>query len=74
MHRRLTDKFAIDLAMSWCIGDRVTDLLPAIELGAKGILVRTGDGERNVAESIAAGFQVAADLADAAELIIAADS
>lgn len=71
MHRRLADRLDIDLASSWCIGDRITDLVPAVELGANGMLVKTGDGERNVAESAAAGFPIAADLRDAAEMILA---
>ncbi len=36
-------EFDVDLASSWMIGDRPTDVLTAVNAGAKGILVKTGE-------------------------------
>lgn len=55
---------------AWCIGDRVTDLLPARELGGRGVLVLTGDGPAHEEEARSEGFEVAADLAAAVDLIL----
>ena len=72
MHRQATQRFGIDLARSWCIGDRPGDLLPARALGAQAVLVRTGDGARHVAEAGTLGFPVAADLRAAIALLTSA--
>ncbi len=62
----------IDLKKSYCIGDKLTDVLPARDLGARAILVRTGYGEQQL-DSIAQledfTVSIAADLADAARII-----
>jgi D-glycero-D-manno-heptose 1,7-bisphosphate phosphatase len=55
---------------AWCIGDRVTDLLPARELGGRGVLVLTGDGRAHEEDARSEGFEVAADLAAAVGLIL----
>ncbi len=39
-------RWDIDLARSWVIGDRDVDVLMAAAVGARGVLVRTGYGER----------------------------
>lgn len=44
MHRRAAEAFDIDFARSYCVGDKIADVLPAAELGGQGILVRTGYG------------------------------
>lgn len=69
LHRDAAARFAIDLARSWCIGDRPTDLLPARALGGHAVLVRTGDGELHVSEAGSLGFPVAADLGAAVLLL-----
>lgn len=55
---------------AWCIGDRVTDLFPARELGGRGVLVLTGDGHAQEQVARSEGFEVAADLAAAVGLIL----
>ncbi|MFN2317967.1 MAG: D-glycero-alpha-D-manno-heptose-1,7-bisphosphate 7-phosphatase [Gemmatimonadales bacterium] len=55
---------------AWCIGDRITDLLPAREFGGRGVLVLTGDGHAHAAEARSEGFEVVADLAAAVQLIL----
>ncbi|MEI2721052.1 MAG: HAD family hydrolase [Gemmatimonadales bacterium] len=69
LHREAAERFGIDLARSWCIGDRPSDLLPSQALGGRAVLVRTGDGELHVAEAGSLGFPVAADLRAAALLL-----
>lgn len=65
---------AVDLASSYLVGDKVTDIACAQRAGAKGILVLTGYGRDelvkiNRADS-AQPHYVAADLLDAVEWII----
>lgn len=44
MHRRAAEALDLDLAASYYVGDKLSDVLPALELGGQGILVRTGYG------------------------------
>lgn len=60
----------IDLAESWWVGDRLTDVQPAAELGGKAILVATGEGNLNQGQARASGVTVVADLAAAATEIV----
>lgn len=69
LHREAAARFDIDLARSWCVGDRIGDLLPARELGGGAVLVRTGDGEQHATEAGHLGFAVAADLRAAVTLL-----
>jgi len=69
MHRRAAAELGLDLARSYYIGDKVTDVLPATELGGQGILVRTGYGCEHEA-TIPGNTWVADDLRGAAELIL----
>lgn len=63
-------ELGLDVQASWYVGDRITDVLPAIELGGRGILVRSGYGRE--LEDVAPGpVRVVDDLAAAAELILA---
>ncbi len=65
LHREAAARFDLDLERSWCVGDRPGDYLAAGELGARGILVRTGEGDRHAPAAAALGVGVAADLAAA---------
>jgi D-glycero-D-manno-heptose 1,7-bisphosphate phosphatase len=69
MHRRAAAALALDLARSYYVGDKLTDVLPATELGGRGILVRTGYGSEHE-RSVPAGVRVADDLRGAADLIL----
>jgi D-glycero-D-manno-heptose 1,7-bisphosphate phosphatase len=71
MHRRSASALGIDLSRSYYVGDKGTDVLPAVELGGQGILVRTGYG-RDHEGTLSAGTWVADDLRGAADLILAA--
>jgi histidinol-phosphate phosphatase family protein len=69
LHRAAARQLGIDLARSWCIGDRIGDVAAARALGASGILVRTGEGESHLGAAREAGVPVADDLAAAVQVI-----
>jgi D-glycero-D-manno-heptose 1,7-bisphosphate phosphatase len=68
MHRRAAALLGIDLAASVYAGDRLRDVLPAVELGGRGFLVRTGYGA-DEAPGAPAGVQVIDDLPALARLL-----
>jgi D-glycero-D-manno-heptose 1,7-bisphosphate phosphatase len=68
LFRLAADEHALDLARSVYIGDRVRDVAPALELGGRGVLVRTGYGDGEVADA-PEGVLVADDLTGVAPLI-----
>ena len=63
-------ELGLDLAASWYVGDKVTDVLPATALGGRGILVRTGYG-REHEDRLPAPMAVVDDLTAAADFIVA---
>ncbi len=69
MFRRAATDLGLDLRRSWYVGDKITDVLPAIELGGRGILVRSGYG-RELEEAAPPGVAVVEDLAAAAAHIL----
>lgn len=62
-------EYGIDLAASWAIGDHPHDVEFAARGGARGIYVLTGHGRKHLPE-LAPGNLVAADLWDAARIIL----
>ncbi|PYO41663.1 MAG: hypothetical protein DMD33_13225 [Gemmatimonadetes bacterium] len=62
----------LNLRRSYWVGDRVSDLSPALALGGRGLLVETGRGAMQVGKARALGFAVVADLAAAATAILRA--
>lgn len=69
-YRRAAAALGLDPTGAWCVGDRLTDLLPARAFGGHGILVRTGLGAREAEAAAAAGFPVTDDLAAAVAEIL----
>jgi D,D-heptose 1,7-bisphosphate phosphatase len=69
MHRAAAEGLGLDASRSYFVGDRVQDLLPALELGGEGVLVRTGFGTEEEGD-LPEVFQVADDLLEAARIII----
>ncbi|MEO6222027.1 MAG: HAD family hydrolase [Vicinamibacterales bacterium] len=66
-------RWDIDLARSWVVGDRDVDVLMADAVGARGVLVRTGYGERESrlnAGAFPAGTPVVMNLMAATALIL----
>jgi D-glycero-D-manno-heptose 1,7-bisphosphate phosphatase len=60
----------IDLARSWWVGDRLSDVQPARTLGGRAILVSTGQGSLHQGQARATGVTVVADLLTAVGDII----
>lgn len=73
MHRRAAAALGLDLERSYYVGDKVSDVLPAQELGGQGILVRTGYG-REQEGAVPEGVRVVDDLRAAADLILEASA
>ena len=69
MYQRASAALRLNLKGSYYIGDKVTDVAPAIELGGQGVLVRTGYGSEHEG-SIPDGTWVTDDFRAAADLIL----
>ena len=69
MYRRAAAELRLSLADSYYVGDKVTDVTPALELGGIGMLVRTGYGA-DEATRAPADTRVVKDLSEAARLIL----
>lgn len=65
-----TARLGIDLARSWFVGDRPSDVAPARRLGGRGLLVLTGQGTRHRAQAAALGVEVVPDLERAVDTIM----
>lgn len=66
--------YGIDPSRSWCVGDKLGDLLPGTRIGAHGLLVLTGEGEGYRIEAEMAGFEAVRDLAGAVSRMLGAGS
>ena len=64
------ETLGIDFTRSWWVGDRLSDVEPARELGGQAILVATGEGNLHQGQARAQGVTVVADLAAAAGEIL----
>ena len=67
-------RWDIDLSRSWVVGDRDLDVMMAAAVGARGVLVRTGYGERewrSKADTLPPGTAIVMDLMAATSLILA---
>ncbi len=71
MYLEAAAELDIDPARSWYVGDKVTDVLPAAELGGRGILVRTGYGAEQEGDA-PADVAVVDDVGAAAALVLGA--
>ena len=70
MFREAARDLRLDLSRSYFVGDRARDVLPALELGGKGILVLTGYGMEERGD-LPGSIEVAEDLSGATEWILA---
>ncbi len=70
MHRSAAEELGLDTTRSFFVGDRVGDLLPALELGGEGVLVRTGYGSEEE-KTLPPAFLAVDDLLQAARWILA---
>ena len=69
LYRQAAERFGIDLAKSWWVGDRLRDVLPGESFGGRGILV--GGSETDPA---AERFLRSRDLEGAVDLIVPANT
>ncbi len=72
MVRQAQERFPIDLDRSFVVGDKAGDLGLARSIGARGVLVRTGHGEAELARlgPAAADAHVSTDLMEATSWIL----
>lgn len=66
------EELDIDLSASWMIGDKISDIALAPAIGARAILVRTGASNPDERAATSGGARVAANLEEAAEIILRA--
>ena len=69
LYVRAERELALDTATSYYVGDKLSDVLPARDLGGKGVLVRTGYGAE-VEPDLPDGFLVADDVSGAVDFIL----
>ena len=69
MHRRAAARLDLDMGRSWCVGDRLADIIPAARIGAQGALVLTGEGPGWERQAVDAGAVAIADLTALADLL-----
>jgi D-glycero-D-manno-heptose 1,7-bisphosphate phosphatase len=72
LHSQAAAALDLDLAASWCVGDRLSDVTAAAAIGGRAILVRTGDGRAHESAVRDRGIPVVDDLAAAVDLILSA--
>ncbi|HET8713719.1 MAG TPA: HAD family hydrolase [Gemmatimonadales bacterium] len=70
LFREAQEALDIDLRRSWWVGDRLSDVQPALALGGRGILVATGEGNLHQGQARALGVMVVADLPAAVHEIL----
>ena len=70
MHREASEILGLDPTLSYFVGDKIPDLLPALELGGEGVLVRTGLWRTGGRSPTAGLCQVVDDLLAAARFIL----
>jgi len=69
-HEAATQLGDIDLEHSWFVGDRISDVTPALALKGHGVLVRTGLGAGQAPEAERLGIPVVPDLPAAVAMIL----
>ena len=69
MYREAERDLDLDMAGSWWVGDRLSDLGPAEAFGGRAILVLTGYGREHRAGALERAIPVAGDIMEAAGLI-----
>ena len=70
LFREAQAALGLDFARCWWVGDRLSDVEPARQLGGRGVLVATGRGAAHAAQARALGVPLVTDLAAAAAEIV----
>lgn len=68
LYQRAAEELELDLASSWYVGDRVTDVLPAAHFGGTGVLLHAARESRD--HSAPPGVRLAPDLQSAVQIIL----
>ncbi len=69
LYRRAADELDLDVRRSIFVGDKPSDVLPALALGGEGWLVRTGEGRRHEV-AMPAEIGIADDLAAVVQAVL----
>ena len=69
LYREAESDLDLDMAGSWWVGDRLSDLHPAEAFGGRAILVLTGYGQEHRAAALERAIPLAGDVLEAAGLI-----
>jgi D-glycero-D-manno-heptose 1,7-bisphosphate phosphatase len=69
MYLEAARSLGLDVEASYYVGDKITDVLPAAELGGRGILVRTGYGNEHETD-VTGDVWVVDDVREAADRIL----
>ena len=70
LYRQAAQRFSIDLAGSWWVGDRLRDVEPATALGGQGILLTHSAPEEDIRQAEAQGYATISHLPEAVERLI----
>jgi D-glycero-D-manno-heptose 1,7-bisphosphate phosphatase len=70
LFRRAAFDLDLDVAASWYVGDKLRDVLPAGELGGRGILIPNSETPETEIATARADFEVASSLDEATRRII----
>lgn len=70
LYRQAAERFTIDLAASWWVGDRLRDIQPATAFGGRGILLTQSAAEEEIRQAEAQGFATISHLPEAVERLI----
>lgn len=71
LYERAGDDLEIEFPRSYWVGDRITDLTPALAFGGRAMLVLTGNGPAHEESARAQGFPVVEDIAAVVSAIAA---
>jgi D-glycero-D-manno-heptose 1,7-bisphosphate phosphatase len=70
LYRRAADRFGLDLARSWWIGDRMRDVAAGAAFGGRSILVLTGAGREEATRPEALRVSIVPDFPAAVDLVL----
>ena len=75
LRRRSTDFHDLDLTRCFFVGDKARDIIPALALGGRGVLVKsTNTNDDDLAHADSAKQPIVSSLSDAVELLLAVES
>ena len=70
LYRQAAERFSIELAASWWVGDRLRDIQPATAFGGRGILLTQSAEEEETRQAESQGFATVSHLPEAVERFI----